>query len=333
MAWRGGRDGFGVAGVECSEHIQDDVNEPARVNIRGVLDARALRVLRQFEVLSVASAIAGRPRSGAVVTITAGDVSRRVQVVSRGNVGAASAWVLARAEADDPPVPRLVVAQRTTVEAREMLQHVGISYACGTGRLHLALPSLYVHVDAPRRAQDQTPASWRLSGLAGRVAQALLIEPGREWRIRDLAPAAGVSVGLAYGVVGRLQAEAIVETFGVRASRFTRVTDRAALLDAWCAEQVDAGVVSVSGTITDVAGEKVIAQVATTLERAAIPYGITRLAAVAVVTGRPSPATMTEVWISESTPPDVALATVGAVANNSGGNVVSSVQEGTTHWQ
>ena len=85
----------------------------------------------------------------------------------------------------------------------------------------------------------RAPAPSRLSGKAGLVAQVLLLDAKRAWRINDLAEQTAVSSGLVHRVLARLEVEGIVSTNGAGPHRTRHVTDPAALLDLWAEENVD----------------------------------------------------------------------------------------------
>ena len=100
------------------------------------------------------------------------------------------------------PLPLLVVARTTTSVAREILQSRGISYVDATGNAAIDLPGLHVRTGSLVRFGSFTasaeivpaplhPASPRLAGKAGLIAQALILEPGRAWTLDAMAARAG----------------------------------------------------------------------------------------------------------------------------------------------
>jgi hypothetical protein len=211
-----------------------------RVNITGVVGVDALTILRTFESISASPPRPGRTRKGALAMVSFGDLSVLVRIETRGYVNAATAWVIIRTASDFPTERVLVVTAQSSADGREILRSHGIGYACGSGHLSLSAPGLLLQIDEPRRGiRPAPPARCRLSGMAGRVAQILLQEPGRDWTIRALSARSGASVGLTHAVVERLETDGILDAKGAGPARIRRLLSRAALLDTWCEEQLD----------------------------------------------------------------------------------------------
>src|SRR6266508_4669053 len=162
------------------------------LKIEAPLDAHALRIVRELPAVAAERAADGRLRLDGRTLDLAVEYKKRI--------GAADAWRVVRMMEQYPKRPAkaaLVVADRTTAQARDILADHGIGYVDGLGNAHLAYPGTYVHVETPRREREpREPGELRLAAKAGVVAQALLLEPRREWRVTDLAERAGVSVGL-----------------------------------------------------------------------------------------------------------------------------------------
>lgn len=78
-----------------------------------------------------------------------------------------------------------------------------------------------------------------LSGKAGVVVQALLLEPERYWGVHALAARAGVSAGLAHRVLLRLDGLRITDRCSGRRSHSRILVDPAALFELWVEENVD----------------------------------------------------------------------------------------------
>jgi hypothetical protein len=139
-------------------------------------------------------------------------------------------------------LPLIVIAADATADARELLRSSGIGLIDGGGYAHVELPGLLLHVAesrvrATRQAGPARPT--RLTGKAGVVAQAMLLDRDRARGVQDLADTAGVSPALAHRVVARLDAEHLTEAIGAGPRRTRRIADSAALLDLWTEEMKD----------------------------------------------------------------------------------------------
>jgi hypothetical protein len=136
----------------------------------------------------------------------------------------------------------VLVADTTTSDARRLLEDSGIGVIDGLGNVHVELPGLLLHLeprhDRPaRKAGPASPA--RLTGKAGLVAQALLLDPERHWTVKDLAGRTAVSTGLSHRVLTRLEREGIVTAQGAGPHRTRQVQNPTALLDLWAEEARD----------------------------------------------------------------------------------------------
>ncbi len=149
-----------------------------------------------------------------------------------------------------PSEPLLVVARTTTSVAREILEAHGIAYVDGTGNAAIDLPGLHVRTGSLVRSGSftagaviapsaDTPVSPRLSGKAGLIAQALILEADRAWTLDAMAGRAGVSTALAHRVFTRLERATVLATEGRGPRKTRRVASPAALLDLWAEEAVE----------------------------------------------------------------------------------------------
>jgi hypothetical protein len=140
-------------------------------------------------------------------------------------------------------LPLLVVFDRASPLAREMLRERAISYASRAGELYLVTPTLLVDRPAPRgRPKQQHEVSQPLESVspfsrrASRSARWLLLHPGDEPSVGELATATGLSRPFASQVVRALADRAVVDVVAdEKDSRVRRAKVRtpAALLDAW----------------------------------------------------------------------------------------------------
>jgi hypothetical protein len=250
----------------------------------------------------------------------------------RTNVNAAVAWAFERSTEGARPVPRvrgarpLLVAERTTAEAREIMRRNGAAYIDGAGFAHAELPGLFIHVEARRGDTRRRPAAARgtvrLAGRAGVVAQALLLDPQRDWGVHLLAQTAGVSPGLAHKVLQRLEAEGIVASSGAGPGKVRRVADPTALLDVWAEETRDLDVVRATAFRFARTPRELVWQVAHGLDVAGVAHAVTGTAAAALMVPPVPAAPPTEIWVTGAVPIADVLRTVGAEAVGSDHNLV-----------
>lgn len=157
----------------------------------------------------------------------------------RSRVNAATARQLVDALTCPGGVSMLVIAEETTADARALLRENGIGVVDADGHAHIELPGVLIHTDGASVYRDDRSVDRpvRLSGKAGVVAQALLAEAERTWKVTDLAAAAEVSSSLAHRVLVRLEQQGVVDVEGVVAPFVTAVpvVDAGAFpeLDGW----------------------------------------------------------------------------------------------------
>jgi hypothetical protein len=181
--------------------------------------------------------------SGTDAIIHAAGAAHSVAIQVKRYVNAATAHQLVATASRLPAGTELVlIAGSSTAEARRWLEDHGIGVIDGLGNAHVELPGLLLHLEPRRGGPTQEPRSTlpaRLTGKAGVVAQALLLQPEQRWTVTTLAGRAEVSTGLAHRVLTRLEKEGIVAAEGAGPHRTRLVQDRAALLDLWAEEASD----------------------------------------------------------------------------------------------
>jgi hypothetical protein len=136
--------------------------------------------------------------------------------------------------------PVLVIYDRASPDAREILQQHGVSYVGREGRWHVSGPSIYIDRDRPKRspsvpqrlAHDLNPFAKR----ASRLARWLLLHPTETYAIRELAHHADVSEATASRTIEALTARGHVRTVLSEADRRTKRVTLARpdeLLEEW----------------------------------------------------------------------------------------------------
>lgn len=304
------------------------MNKRPIVNIEGGELAREVqRILRDVPGVQVLVEPrlpdGGRPD----LVIRAGDVTHVVEIKAQRQTNAAAAHQLAEYARHLPgDVPLLVIAQSTTEEARRILEEEGVAVIDGLGNMRVELPGMFLWTEGRRLAAravgpaGQPPA--RLTGRAGVATQALLIDPRRGWRVNDLAAEARISPALAHRVLARLERERLVAAEGAGPHRVRHVTNPTALLDLWAEEVHDRKVKEIRAfrltrTPRDQAGA-----VGMALDEARIDHALTGAAAAAHLAPFITAIPITDVWLTETTPLEVAVNAAGAEQVTEGHNLL-----------
>ena len=270
------------------------------VTIGGRFAAEALRILRAIPGLDVIAEPASLdPGVDALVMFAGTEAPVAIEFKARAN--AATAWHLANVARHRPELPLVLIAAETTTDARRILSEHGIAFIDGLGNAQLELPGLLLRITGTGRP-TRAPAPSRLSGKAGLVAQALLLDPERARRIKDIAEQTAVSSGLVHRVLARLEVEGIVSTNGAGPHRTRHVTDPAALLDLWAEENVDKPV-RTRGYLLAQTPQHVVKQLGEGLNDARIDYALTGGAAASIIAPFVTTITVTEVWGAAATDP------------------------------
>lgn len=277
------------------------VNKRGIVNLEGPFEAEALRILREIPGLTVA-AEPGRRDPGIDAILRFADRRAPIAVEFKQQANAATAWQLVRYAEANPDTPTLLIARETTAEAREILEDHGVAVIDGLGNAHIELPGLLFHLEGRRRPSGTTRPT-RLRGKAGRAAQALLLNPNRDWTVQDLAHDAGIAAGFAHRVLARLEAEGIVAVEGTGPKRIRRVTNPAALLDLWAEEQAEHPVRTL-GHLLAQTPQQLIEQLGANLGRAGIDYALTGAAGASLVAPFVTAIPVVDLWVTATAAPD-----------------------------
>ncbi|HKA94329.1 MAG TPA: hypothetical protein VKE97_11015 [Acidimicrobiia bacterium] len=293
------------------------------VKIRGDLGPEALRILRDVPGVAVEAAGAGRGDAEHTV-VRFGPASEPVALAVRRQANAATAWQLVREAQAAPATNLLVVAAATTAEAREILERHGVAVVDGLGNAHVELPGLVLHTEGRRRQRERPAprAQARLAGKAGVAAQALLLDPARDWKVQDLAGEAHVSLGLAHRVLARLEREGLVGAEGAGPRRVRRLADPTALLDLWAEENADRGVRRVRAYRLARDPRELAGAVSASLAAAGVEHAVTGVAAAALVAPFVTAIPVSEVWVDPRASLDEAVTATGGEIVDTGSNLV-----------
>jgi hypothetical protein len=296
------------------------MNNSQAINKANAFHVDALRILREVPGVDVEP----EPQRGAdrgvdaIVRFAGTQAEVAIEFKSRAN--AAAAWQVVRYALDRPDLPVLLVANETTTEAREILREHGVAIVDGLGNAHIELPGLLLHLQgAKRRPRRDLPA--RLSGKAGVVAQALLLEPERSWQVTDLAEKSKVSPGLAHRVLARLDLERLTESEGAGPKRVRRLSSPPVLLDLW-AEEDQPRQRRYAGFVLARSPKDLLSKIGEGLADQQLQYAVTGAGAASLVAPFVTAVPVVDVWTSEAADPDMVLRAVGGEAVDEGHNVV-----------
>jgi AraC-like DNA-binding protein len=293
------------------------VKKDESVKLSGPLEAEALRILRNVPGLGVVPGPAVADHGAdAVLEFSGSRIRVAVQVKTRAN--AATAWQLVHQAERDRGMPLLLIAGETTAEARKIMAEHNVAVIDRLGNAHIELPGLLVHMEgrAPRR--QARPA--RLAGKAGVIAQALLLYPGRDWQVQELAQQAGLSVGLTHRVLARLAGEGLVAAEGAGPQRVRRVTDPAALLDLWAEENADRPSRTRAYLLAR-SPRQLITGLGTSLKGSGVGYALTGAVAASLIAPFTTAVPVAEVWVTATAGPEQLCDALGAEIVTEGNNI------------
>lgn len=295
------------------------------VKIEPQISAEVLRILRGIPGISNVQIEPRLPNGRCPdAVIRFGDAVETVAVEFKRHANAATAWQVIDYAANLPDARLLLVAEDTTREARDILERHGIGVVDGLGNAHLQLRNLLVHVEGrgrPRpRAEKQPPA--RLTGKAGIAAQALLLDPARDWRIQDLVETAEISAGLAHRVLTRLETEGLVVVEGAGPRRIRRLIYPGRLLDLWAEENRDRRTERLTAFRLAPAPRQLGTDVAEALSRAHITYAFTGAYVAARAAPYVTAVPVIDVWVTTRVLLDDAAEALGAEPVAGGHNLM-----------
>jgi hypothetical protein len=222
-----------------------------------------------------------------------------IEAKKRLNAAAARQIV---ALAEERELRIIAIAEETTAAAREILALHEIGIVDGLGNADLRLPGLWMHLEGhSERDRRKMPTSaaprTRLSGKTGVAAQALLLEPERGWKVRELATRADVSSGLAHRVLVRLENEGLVRAEGSGPGKVRVLTDPGGLLDL-LAEETAVRPLRIPAFRLAQSPRALIRDLAKALEDKEIDYALTGAGAASLVAPFISAVPIVEVWVS-----------------------------------
>ena len=252
--------------------------------------------------------------------------SRPIVLEARRRVDAANAHaIVALARRTSVGRDFILVAERTSEGARQILEANGVAYLDGLGNASIRLPGVFVRTGSFGAAAviaDRQPVKARLAGKAGLIAQALLLDRDRAWRVADIATEAGVSTGLAHRVLARLEEASVLAADGLGPGKVRRVTNPGALLDLWVEEEKERGTRRTAAFALARAGTRTAALLSERLDAAGITHAITGIAAAAILAPALTSVPFTHVRVTAAVPVSEALNALDARQTEEGANLV-----------
>ena len=293
------------------------VNKWVTVKIARAQQRDALPVLHAIH--DIAPEVAGHALASSAVCYAGIEVP--VSVECRARVSSALAHQIA-ALAQQTDKPTVVIARETTGTAREILAAAGVGVIDSSGYVSLELPGLIMRIASPQRKQRSVSSPRvALSGLSGLVAQSLLIEPQRTWRVTEMAEHCNVSAGLVHRVLERLEQEGTVSSHGAGPSKTRCVSDPTALLDLWAEEQDDRPIRTPAFLLAQTS-EQLVEFLRDGLNACGVKYALAGATAATHVSPHLTNVLVAEAWIASAADPDEVCTKIGATRVDSGPNIV-----------
>lgn len=288
-----------------------------------------VKIGAQFEAWAL-SAIRSQPGFDATIqpdaVITVEGRSRPIVVEAKRWVDGASAHaIVALARTTSAARDFILVAERTSEGARKILEANGVAYLDGLGNASIRLPGVFIRTGSFGAAAvivERQPVKARLAGKAGLIAQALLLDRGRSWRVADVAAEAGVSTGLAHRVLARLEDANILAADGIGPRKVRRMTNPGALLDLWAEEEKERGARRTAAFVLVRPSTQTAALLSERLGRAGITHAITGIAAAAILAPALTSVPVTQVRVTAAIRASEALEAQEARPVEEGSNLV-----------
>jgi hypothetical protein len=100
----------------------------------------------------------------------------------------------------------VVAAPYVSPQSAALIRQNGCGYVDLSGNCYLAFDNVLIEKEGKPNPRPQSrPLKALFAPRATRVVRAMLVEPGRAWRLEELGRAAGVSLGHAHNVLRRLE--------------------------------------------------------------------------------------------------------------------------------
>lgn len=297
------------------------MKKSVQVKIDDGLETEALRILRAVPELDVALEPLDNGHDDGVDAVVRYHGTRTpILIQFKQRVSSAQAHQLVASSMAHPNIPMLLVAGEATAAAKEILTANSVGYVDGLGNMQLELPGLLLRLAGAGRPHALKPPA-RLSGKSSLVVQAMLLEPERDWHVRDLVERTKVSAGLAHRVLTRLEDEGVVESTGSGPTRKRRIANATAMLDLWAEEHTDQ-LVRTRAYLLAQSAESLVTSLASALDRTRTDYALTGAAAASALAPFVTAVPVTDVWISSRASIKDVIESSGATQVREGANLV-----------
>jgi hypothetical protein len=247
------------------------------------------------------------------------DIPLRVLDVGSGRPERVRRALEEAAESRDVPV---LVGRRLSPGALRHLRDANANYM-DERFLHVGLqtPMVFIDQDNGQEVPFARESRISLSGAAGGVALALLLEPHEDWRVTDAAERAGVSLGTSQNVLVALEADGLVKRTGKGPATRRRVVDPGELLDRYALDAAVDRKPMARGFVLNQGVYETVRALAAGLEGSGITWGLTGVGAAALLAPYLTSVGHYEVWVTSPHAPAFALERMGAMAVERGVNL------------
>lgn len=200
---------------------------------------------------------------------------------------------------------RLVVFERSSPQARELLRRRGLSYAAGDGELFVHAPPVHVERPPTRRAVVPAPApAAPFAVRASRIPRWLLLNPGERPTFRELASAVELSEAMVSRTVRSLSDDGLVVVESDPADarrRRVRLRNPGSLLNAFERATAARRLRRLTWDVGARDIEEALRRLRTAAKHLALPYAVGGLAGAAYVRRVVEPVELS-VWIARDDP-------------------------------
>ena len=219
----------------------------------------------------------------------------------------------------------LVVAEQISGTARTLLEAGGVAFVDRLGHASIRMPGIFIRTGGfsiDSHLVRQSPHRAQLSGKSGLVAETLLLDPQRPWKVDDLATKSTVSAGLTHRVLVRLEDLGIVEKRGSGPSAVRHLPDPGALLDLWAEEEHDVRPKETAVYVLARPGSVPAQSLSARLNEHEIVHAISGAAAAAMVAPSVTSTPVVRIRLTSAVSVDLAIAAAGGRQVEDGQNVV-----------
>lgn len=275
--------------------------------------------------LTEAGAGAFHPHADAVTLDDNGDVTY-LQIIDAGSGRTEQVIQALRRARQTAHVP-VIVGRRFSAAALAELDDAQANYMDDRNlKVRLLTPHMLIRLQDGGSAAHPEPRGtrFRLSGAAGGVALALLLDPMREWKVTDLAEEGRASLGATQNTLVGLESEGLIARSGRGPATRRRVTDRSGLLDRYAQDAVADRKVLARGFILNNGAEETMNSMSKRLSEhaAGAMVAFTGVAAAQLIAPHITAVRSFEAWVTTPHRADFILGGMGAMPADEGANVV-----------